>query len=234
MRICLDLKDLNRAVKRSHHHTPTLEEITHKFKGSTVFSKLDARHGYWSVRLDEESSYFTTFDRPFPFGRCRFTGLPFRLCVSQDIFQQKLDFILEKCPGAVGIADDFTVHSPTEKEHDADLHYLMLVERQHGLVFNLEKHHIKETKITFFGMLFHAEGVNPDREKVEAIRAIKEPQDTQELQIFLGIATYMFPLIWDLSAMSEFLRKTLTSSGLLPTRQLSRTSSSQSVVRYHS
>ena len=36
-RICLDLKDLNRAVKRSHHHTPTLEEITHKFKGSTVF-----------------------------------------------------------------------------------------------------------------------------------------------------------------------------------------------------
>ena len=27
-RICLDCKDLNRAVKRTHHHTPTLEEIT--------------------------------------------------------------------------------------------------------------------------------------------------------------------------------------------------------------
>ena len=39
-RICLDPKDLNRAVKRSHHHTPTLEEITHKFKGSTVFQSL--------------------------------------------------------------------------------------------------------------------------------------------------------------------------------------------------
>ena len=34
-RICLDPKDLNQADKRSHHHTLTLEEITHKFKGST-------------------------------------------------------------------------------------------------------------------------------------------------------------------------------------------------------
>ena len=89
--ICLDPKDLHRAVKRSHYHTPTLEEITHKFKGSTVFSKLDARHGYWSVVLDEESSYLTTFNSPF--GRFRFTRLPFGLCVSQDVFQLKTLFL---------------------------------------------------------------------------------------------------------------------------------------------
>jgi len=44
-------------VKKRHHHTPTLEEITHKFKESTVFSKPDARDGYWFVVPDEESSY---------------------------------------------------------------------------------------------------------------------------------------------------------------------------------
>ena len=42
-RVCLDPKDLNRAVKRSPHHTTTLDEITHQFKGSSVFSKLDAQ-----------------------------------------------------------------------------------------------------------------------------------------------------------------------------------------------
>ena len=46
--ISLDPKDLNRAVKRIHHHTLTLEEITH-----SVFPKLDARHGYWSVVLGQ-------------------------------------------------------------------------------------------------------------------------------------------------------------------------------------
>ena len=140
-RICLDPKDLNRAVKKSHHLTPTLEEITHKFK----FSKLNARHSHLSVVMHEESSYLTTINSPFR--RFRFTRLTFGLCVSDDVFQQKMDFIFEKCPGAVGTADDIEVHGPTEKEHNENLHNLMLVARQHRLVFNLDKCYIKETKI---------------------------------------------------------------------------------------
>ena len=57
----------------------------------------------------------------------------------------------------------------------------MLVTPEYGLVFNLDKCMIKEKKITFFGMLFDAEGVHPDPEKVKAIRTIQIPQDTQEL-----------------------------------------------------
>ena len=110
----LHLVELDCAITTgSHHHTPTLDEITHQVKGSSVFSKLDARHGYWPVVLDEKSSYLTTFNSPF--GRFRFTRLPFGLCVSQDIFQQKMDFILEKCPGTVGIAHDIAVHGTTGK-----------------------------------------------------------------------------------------------------------------------
>ena len=45
LRICLDLKVLNRVIKRCHHKTPTLEEITHKFTGATRFSMLDAKNG---------------------------------------------------------------------------------------------------------------------------------------------------------------------------------------------
>ena len=174
------------------------------FKGSTVFSKLDARHGYWSVVLDEESSYLTTFNRPC--GRFRFTRLPFGLSVSQDIFQQQMDFILDKCPGTAVIADYIAVHSPTEEEHDANLRNLMLVAGEHGLVFNLDKCVIKQRMITFFGMLFDAEGVHRDPEKVKAFRAIQEPQDTQDLQSSLGIATYMASFIPSPSAFSEPLR----------------------------
>lgn len=44
-------------------------------------------------------------------------------------------------------------------------------------------------------MLLDAEGVHPNQEKVEAIRAIQVPQDAQELQSFLCMATYMAPFI---------------------------------------
>nr|XP_006823887.1 PREDICTED: uncharacterized protein LOC102805367 [Saccoglossus kowalevskii] len=69
LRLCLDPKDLNTAIKQEHHPTPTLEEITHKLTGAKRFSKLDARNGYWNVKLDEESSVLTTFNTPF--GRYR-------------------------------------------------------------------------------------------------------------------------------------------------------------------
>ena len=48
-------------------HVPTLEELNPQFAGSTVFSKLDAKAGYWSVHLDPESQ----------FGRYCWTRLPF-------------------------------------------------------------------------------------------------------------------------------------------------------------
>ena len=54
LRICLDHKDLNRAIKRPHYKTPTLDEITHQLARPRLFSKLDFRHGYWFVSLDEK------------------------------------------------------------------------------------------------------------------------------------------------------------------------------------
>ena len=104
LRVCFDPKDLNRATICTHHKVPTLEELTHKLHGAQVMSKLDARHGYWSVVLDEDSSFLTTFNSLF--GRFRYLRLPFGLNVSQDILQLKMDMILEKCPGTIGIADD--------------------------------------------------------------------------------------------------------------------------------
>jgi len=46
LRLCLDPKDLNNAIKREQHPIPTLEEITPKLTGTKLFSKLDARNGY--------------------------------------------------------------------------------------------------------------------------------------------------------------------------------------------
>lgn len=206
-RICLDPKDLNRAIKRSHHHTPTLEEITHKMAGSAIFSKLDARHGYWAISLDKESSFLTTFNSPF--GRYRFLRLPFGLCVSQDVFQQRMDQILESCPGTVGIADDIAVYGKSEEEHDKNLHRLMSVAREHGLVFNPNKCEIKKTEITFFGILYSKDGVRPNPERITAIKVIEAPQNSQQLQKFLGMATYMGPFIPNLSTHTSVLRELL-------------------------
>lgn len=43
LRLCLDPKDLKKAIKRYHHRVPTKEQITHKLAGAKYFSKLDAK-----------------------------------------------------------------------------------------------------------------------------------------------------------------------------------------------
>lgn len=70
-------------IKREHHPIPSLEEITPKLAGAKLLSKPDAHNGYWNVKLEEESSYLTTFNTPF--GRYRFLRMLFGLQMSQDI-----------------------------------------------------------------------------------------------------------------------------------------------------
>ena len=113
----------NRSQQSYKYRTPSLDEITHKLAGTTVFSKLDA-HRYWSVKLDDESSILTTFNNPF--GRYCFMRLPFGLNLSQHVFQEFMDNILELCPGAISFADDVLVFG-----HDAILHHLKKTAREH-------------------------------------------------------------------------------------------------------
>ena len=206
LRLCLDPKDLNNAIKREHHPIPTLEEITPKLTGGKLFSKLDARNGYWNVKLDEESSYLTTFNTPF--GRFRFVRMPFGLRMSQEIFQFTIDETYRNCDGAIGIADDITVYGKNDKEHDLHLHETMERTRKAGIKLNDEKCVIKTKECNFFGMLYTPDSVKPSPDKIKAIEEMETPKD-KELHTFLGMATYISSFIPKLADHTASLRDLL-------------------------
>ena len=201
--------DLSEAICCNHHKMPTVEEVAHKFTHSHNFTKLDAHHAYWLIVLDQESSLLTTFNSPF--GRYHFLHLPFSLVCSQDIFQKKMDQILEECQGCIEIVDDITVHGHTEVEHDACLQNLMHVTHRYGLVFNPQETHVKAPAVNFFSCLYDADGVHPDPEKVDAIHALPVPTNITELQEFLVMVMYLSPFIPGLSTLTaplcELLKK---------------------------
>ena len=205
LRLCLDPKDINTALKRGQHHTPTVEELSHRFSEAKVFSKLDAKSGYWSVRLDPKSQLLTTFNSPF--GRFCFQRLPFGLKTSQDVFQRAMDDMLLGLPGIVSITDDITVYGKDEAEHDQNLLKLMERAKQKGLVFNPKKCFIKQTEVPFFGNIYSATGVRPDPAKVQAITELTPPTNKTELQSFLGMITYLSAYIPNLSEKTTPLRQ---------------------------
>ena len=172
-----------------------------------MFSKLDAKSGYWAVPLDPESQTLTTFNSPF--GRYCFKRLPFGLKTSQDVFQHAMDEILQDLPGVVSIADDITVFGRTEEEHDENIIKLMKRAQEAGLVFNPSKCKLKASEVTFFGNIYTKNGVKPDHKKIEAIVKLKEPTNKQELQSFLGMITYLAAYIPHLSDCTYILRQLL-------------------------
>ena len=64
LRICLDPKDLNKAIIHENHKGPTLEEIAHVLMGATKFSKVDGNKAFFGMHLTEEASLLTTFNTP--------------------------------------------------------------------------------------------------------------------------------------------------------------------------
>ena len=173
LRVFLDPKDLNKAIKCTYHKIPTVEEVTHVFAGSKFFSKLDAKSAFWCIRLDEESSYLTTFGTIF--GSYRYVVMPYSSIDSQDAFQAKMDQILEGLEGVVLIADDIVVHGATEEQHDDNMRVLMGKARDNGLIFNLDKCLLEADSVMFFGCLYDKNGVQPDPAKVEAIQMMPAP-----------------------------------------------------------
>ena len=205
IRVCLDPQKLNQNLKRCPHKIPTVEELNPKFANAKVFSKLDAKSGYWSVRLNEESQLLTTFRSPLGPRYC-FLRLPFGLNNSQDIFQSKMDELLENLPGVVSIADDVCVYGESEAEHDKNLLGLMERASEKGLVFNKAKCQIKKTSISFFGNLYTSEGIKPDPAKIRDVQNMPAPQNRDELKSFLGMITYLSQFIPNFANRAHILR----------------------------
>ena len=71
LRIFLDPRDLNEALEREPYHTRSVDEITAKLQGMTVFTIVDFKKGYWMVVLHPDSRKLTCM--ALPFGRFQWT-----------------------------------------------------------------------------------------------------------------------------------------------------------------
>ena len=152
LRICLDPKDMNKAIIRENHKAPTLEEIAHVLTGATKFSKVDSNKAFFRMHLTKRASLLTMFNTHL--SRYCFLRVPFGLKMSQDIFQMWMDDIVAQCPGILVIHDDVFIYWKDDNDHDANLVNLFNVAQKEGLVFNSAKCAIKQESVTFLVAYF--------------------------------------------------------------------------------
>ena len=92
IRMCVDMRSANKAILRTRHITPTIEEIVSDLNGAVKFSKLDINQGYHQLLLDEDSRYITTFTTHIGLWRCKTPKLWYMLCVRDLPERNSADF----------------------------------------------------------------------------------------------------------------------------------------------
>lgn len=117
-RVCIDPKPLNKALKRSHFPLQTIEDVLPDMSKAKVFTVCDVKSGFWHVKLEDKSSYLTTFSTPF--GRFRWLRMPMGISPAPEVFQRKLTQALDGLPGLYIIADDVLITGQGETQEAAE------------------------------------------------------------------------------------------------------------------
>ena len=98
---------------------PTAEEIMSQMSGAKIFSKLDARAGYWQMKLDEPSSDLLAFNTPF--GRYEFKRLPFGVHCASEVFSNQISNLIDGLEGVAHIQNDIIVWPKMKTEIPVDI-----------------------------------------------------------------------------------------------------------------
>ncbi|KAK2709159.1 hypothetical protein QYM36_012977 [Artemia franciscana] len=196
--------DLNKAIKRPYYPVPSFNDAVAELDGVAVFSRLDARSGYWILPLSTRSSYYTTFSTIY--SQYRWKRYPFSLVSAQDEFQKKMEEAFEGLEGIRILVDDILVYGKNREVHDQRLSAVLRRARKKGIRFNSEKCEFSKDKVKYFGHIISRDGIKPDPEKIRAIQDMPSPQSKEELQTLLGMLNFLSKYILDLSSKNKPLR----------------------------
>ena len=209
MRICVDLTELNKSVKRERHVLPAVDHILSQLAGAKIFTKLDANSGFWQIPLSPDSELLTTFITPY--GRFCFRRLPFGITSAPEHFQRRMSEILEGLEGVLCMVDDVLIHGRTQEEHDQRVVQVLERISKAGLTLNPQKCQFSKDQVTFLGQVVDRTGIKPDPDKVKAILEMPRPTNVSEVRRFLGTVNQMSKFIPHMAnvtkPISELLRK---------------------------
>ena len=205
--ICLDPTHLNKAIIREPYHFRMPEDIAHLLADACVMTVCDCKKGYWHQKLDEASSYLTTFNMEL--GRHRYTVMPFGITVTGDVFQRKLDEYFGQIEQVIVIADDIMVigNQPNHRDHDVALTNLLVTARKSNICLNYDKFAYKKTELDFFEETYTMDGCKPAQSKVSAISEMPPPTSKKQVQSFIGMVNYLSKFLARLSEFAEPIRE---------------------------
>lgn len=190
MRFCVDYRPLNSVTKKDSYPLPRIDESLDLVSGSSWFSSLDLRSGYWQVPLSPDARPKTAFCTGR--GLWQFRVLCFGLCNAPATFERLMEKVLAAIPRQECLVylDDILVHGSSFNAALESLRQVLQRIAAAGLKLHPDKCCFMKRELEFLGHRIGGEGISTLEEKVQAVKDWPAPVNLRELKSFIGLASY--------------------------------------------
>lgn len=209
MRITGDYKGtLNPQLVVNEYPIPRVEELFHRLRGATIFSRLDITDAYMSLPCTKKFCDAMTLNTP-THGLIQPTRAQYSVASIPAIWQRRMETVLRGLNCALNFFDDILVFAKSEEEMLRALDATLSRLQEAGLKLRQEKCAFMLSSIEFLGHTVDSSGLHCQNKHIEAIKNTPIPKNANELRTFLGKVTYYHAFIPNLSTVTAPLRELL-------------------------
>ena len=201
-RFCVDYRGINAVTKKDVYPLPRIDDCLDRLAGMKWFTVLDAKAGYWQLRVDPNSRDKTAFMTKH--GLYRFIGMPFGLTNAPASFQRLMDALLagltwQEC---LVFIDDILIFAPTLPELIVRLRSVLM--RLRGKIkLGGKKCQLFRRQLEYLGHDISEKGVATTGRIVEAVKKFEAPTTVKGIQSFMGLCNFYRRFVKDFGKISK-------------------------------
>ncbi|UYV67953.1 hypothetical protein LAZ67_5002609 [Cordylochernes scorpioides] len=210
IRLCVDLREPNKAVILDAYPIPLIEDILSSLHGCKIFTNLDLSQAYHQIRLHPDSRYLTAFITHM--GIYQFKRLPYGLSSAPGAFQRYLSELLMDIKGVSCYLDDIIIGGSSMEDHDKKLNQVLSRLREVNLMLNDAKSIYRQKSLKFLGHIIDDNGVHLGEELMKPLLDAPPPKDKSGLRSLIGMINWFQKYIPNKSTIMEPLQKLLKKS----------------------
>lgn len=192
------------------HPIPRIEDIFNRMKGATLFCHLDVTDAYTHLPIDEQFRQVLTLNTT-THGLIRPTRAVYGAANIPAIWQRRMEEVLRSLTNVVSFYDDVIVFAKDFEELLLVLTNTLTRIKESGLKLNRAKCVFATPSLECLGHRIDHEGLHKSTKHIEAIKDAPKPSTSEQLQLFLGKATYYSAFIPDLSTRAKAMRDLLSA-----------------------
>lgn len=201
IRLVNDCLRLNAVTVPDPYYQQRIEDVLYGMAEAKFFTIIDLAQGFYQIPIPPADRDKTTVVTPF--GKYRFTVMPFGLRNAPATFQHAMDNLFHEYQDFIFVyIDDVAIFSRTWAEHVRHIRLAFDKLRAENLTIQPAKSQLGRLYCEFLGHNVGNGFISPLEAKTSAVKNFMQPRTKSDVRAFLGLAGYYRQFIPNFSCIA--------------------------------